>query len=472
MSDYENDLRKSLKFIYDDLREAENGSDRNTFGFKHRLQVIYEDLQDTEMRICNEFDLGDFGVLPDFESTLSNRGESGMAQMLKSHIKRLAIETNTNLEGEQILPNNNQGNEELLEFEVSHEDHTDKIKVFISHKFVKSDQKLAKTLENNLNEHDIYGYLAERRKEYDIVFGEKIKNEIKSSDYLIAIITKNSHLAPSVHQEIGYAMGIGVPVRIMAEEQEAKGVLVEGKDIEKFSRTNFEKSLGNIISDIKKNGIRKKLSDKEKDELIRNIYRPCYNKMHQIMKDSEFIDTVPDNPWIHLEPYHRIKTESDIRELFEDYEKERNIWHTMWIDTGNKTSDKQKEFDEILRPIFSTYLKVDQNGAMDFCGRLMVPVDWFREYKDVILNTEIKTIEELQKILKDYALKKWGKQHSQCYDKWEKEYPSLYSDLLRIIPKLVETVNADYTYQEIDAQRWILKKRIEVLTDALEEKLR
>ena len=97
MSDVKTDLRKSLKSIFEDLIEAENGPDRNTYGFKNRLQVIYEDFQDLELRICAEFGLGDFGVLSDFESTHYRREDSGMDQMLKSQIKKLAIEIDLDL---------------------------------------------------------------------------------------------------------------------------------------------------------------------------------------------------------------------------------------------------------------------------------------------------------------------------------------------------------------------------------------
>lgn len=99
MSDRKTDLRKSLKSLYDDLRDAENGPDRHTYGFKHRLEVIYENLQDLEPRLLAEFPhLGDFGALGNFESTYSHRGDSGMAQELKTQIKRLAIEIGANLE--------------------------------------------------------------------------------------------------------------------------------------------------------------------------------------------------------------------------------------------------------------------------------------------------------------------------------------------------------------------------------------
>jgi len=99
LSDRKTDLRKSLKSLYDDLRDAENGPDRNTYGFKHRLEVIHENLQDLEPRLLAEFpNLGDFGALGDFEPTYSRRGDSGMAQELKTQIKRLAIEINADLE--------------------------------------------------------------------------------------------------------------------------------------------------------------------------------------------------------------------------------------------------------------------------------------------------------------------------------------------------------------------------------------
>ena len=187
---------------------------------------------------------------------------------VKEFVDELTLIKKFNLSNSKILSNKQQKDENPLEFKVSYEDHTGKIKVFISHKFVESDQKLASLLQSSLKTRGIYGYLAERKKEYDLVFGEKIKKEIESSDYLVAIMTENSLFAPSIHQEIGYALGVKVPVRIMAEQQEAKGVLVEGKDIEKFSRHNFKSYLDNIIKNIIKNGIRKKLSDEEKGELI------------------------------------------------------------------------------------------------------------------------------------------------------------------------------------------------------------
>jgi len=93
------DLRKALKALYDDLREAENGPDRNTFGFIQRLKVIHENLEEMIPRLLAVYPhLGEFGSFGDFETEYSRRGDSGIHQLLKSEIKKLAIEIEVDLE--------------------------------------------------------------------------------------------------------------------------------------------------------------------------------------------------------------------------------------------------------------------------------------------------------------------------------------------------------------------------------------
>ena len=93
------DLRKTLQSLYDDLCDAENGPDRHTHGFKHRLKVIHENLEEMIPRLLAEFPhLGEFGEFGDFEQEYYHRGDSGMDQLLKSEIKKLAIEIGADLE--------------------------------------------------------------------------------------------------------------------------------------------------------------------------------------------------------------------------------------------------------------------------------------------------------------------------------------------------------------------------------------
>lgn len=114
------------------------------------------------------------------------------------------------------------------------------MKVFISHAFGGTDEPLADTLKKDLGAAGIDGYLAEKEQRYDLLISDKIKQEIRESDWLVAIITKRSQASASVHEEIGYALGKGVKVALMVEEGvEKSGVLVYGKEYEIFSVPEF-----------------------------------------------------------------------------------------------------------------------------------------------------------------------------------------------------------------------------------------
>ena len=107
----EEDLRKSLKSLYDDLCDAENKQEKESTGFKHRLKIIHEHLEDLEWKINAIFGLGEFGAIGEFNSNYHKLGDAGMDQMLKTQIKLLAIEIDVNLEQDQttteITPQNN-----------------------------------------------------------------------------------------------------------------------------------------------------------------------------------------------------------------------------------------------------------------------------------------------------------------------------------------------------------------------------
>ena len=115
-----------------------------------------------------------------------------------------------------------------------------RMKVFITHAFGGDDELLASALKEDLGEAGITGYLAEKTQRYDLLIGDKIRQEIDESDWLVAIITKRSHASASVHEEIGYALGRGVRVALMLEEGvEKSGVLVYGREYEVFSVPEF-----------------------------------------------------------------------------------------------------------------------------------------------------------------------------------------------------------------------------------------
>ena len=119
------------------------------------------------------------------------------------------------------------------------------MKVFISHPF--KDEILATTLKQILEEKGINAYMAQRVKEYEVKITEKVVTEINNSDYVVAIITKNTRASASVNQELGYAQGRNVPRIAMIEKKGSKiGVLLHGMDSENFTREDFIQSCNEV----------------------------------------------------------------------------------------------------------------------------------------------------------------------------------------------------------------------------------
>lgn len=126
------------------------------------------------------------------------------------------------------------------------------MKVFISHTFKDRDLKLSSKFSQLLSDAKIEGYLAEARPEYELLIRDKIKNQIDSSDWLVAIITDYGLISASVHEEIGYAIGKNIPIVLMVEEGlKEKGVLIYGKEPEYFTESFFEVHCKKIINFLK-----------------------------------------------------------------------------------------------------------------------------------------------------------------------------------------------------------------------------
>lgn len=144
------------------------------------------------------------------------------------------------------------------------------MQVFISHHIGK-DEKLALMLKENLERRGIDGYIAQRKQQYEVLIIDKIKEQIELSDYLVAIITKYGLSSASVHEEIGYAMALDIPVVLMVEEEvEERGVLIHGKEPFYFERSYFDTESAEVAIYIKTKGVpkrRKKTSVVRKPEI-------------------------------------------------------------------------------------------------------------------------------------------------------------------------------------------------------------
>ena len=95
----------------------------------------------------------------------------------------------------------------------------------------------------------IWNYFIEDKKRLGIQISEKITNEINSSDYLVALITKNSIDSASVNQEYGYAQAKNLQKIPFLEKGSEEGIMIYGTEKISFSTENFlEKCLYSFFS--------------------------------------------------------------------------------------------------------------------------------------------------------------------------------------------------------------------------------
>ena len=82
---------------------------------------------------------------------------------------------------------------------------------FISHSTVDMNS-FVKEIANVFEKCHMKSYIADRDAPIGSVIPQEVKNAIEASELCLAVITKNSKKSPWVNQEIGYALGAGVPV--------------------------------------------------------------------------------------------------------------------------------------------------------------------------------------------------------------------------------------------------------------------
>lgn len=135
-------------------------------------------------------------------------------------------------------------------------------RVFISHSFIKDDFLKSQSLQVILKEYGIDSYIAEEDKQYGYILSDKIREAIQDSIVVIVIITKNSISSPSVNQEVGYALGLGMTIiPLVSEDVKNKvGVLLTHVEGEYFVEQNFKEKCKTISENISKKSLELKIS--------------------------------------------------------------------------------------------------------------------------------------------------------------------------------------------------------------------
>lgn len=346
------------------------------------------------------------------------------------------------------------------------------MKVFISHTFAEDDQELALKLQKILVDDGIEGYLAEKKKEYDLLIRDKIRKEIENSDHMVAIITNKAKESASVNQELGYALREGIKPVIMLEQNAKEGVLTHGIEPEIFSRDNFESSCLKVREHILRKGKRKKNKTANLDWLIENAYTPLYDKMIKIYENPDKFKSITSNPWKELEPSTKLKIEDDVKELLQKYSEELNNWKVTISNLNTNYITNQQQLGNIVKTAFDLvsltksdgYIQLDERSSQE-------PRHWLEAFKFIIFDDTITSPEILYDKLLNYA-KLTENGHQQWLQKWKIERPILFTNIFNILPLLRVELRIDHTNKELTQQEQNLRELGERIVRLLEDKIR
>ncbi len=345
------------------------------------------------------------------------------------------------------------------------------MKVFISHPFF--DEKLAQTLQKFLREQGIDAYMAQRVKEYELKIDKKVIQEILNSDYVVAIITKNTRESASVNQELGYAQGKSVPRIAMVEEEAKVGILLHGMDSENFTRNNFNKKCIDVRSYLLIKKIQPKISDENKKMLKQDVYIPLYNDMKKLDSKPTNLTVIPPNPWKNLEPHQILTVEDDIKKLFAEYISELEKWEKMFLEINEGYEMNKRVLGNTLAPAFSQEGLLENNGMIRIDeSSTQEPHHWIEANKIIVFDNTITDEKTLRKKLYEYTdlTNPAAKRYLQY---WDEKHPIIFHVLVQYLPELWRALRIEgITHSKLSNQRKILSGKISNIVSVLEAKIK
>lgn len=345
------------------------------------------------------------------------------------------------------------------------------MKVFISHTFADDDQELALKLQKILAEENIEGYLAEKKKEYDLLIRDKIRKEIEKSDHMVAIVTNKARESASVNQEIGYALREGIKPVIMLEENAKAGVLTHGIEPEEFTRNNFVVHCKRVRDFILQKGDREKETEKS-SVLINEIYRRLYNELLKL-NDKALINDQLDDPWNAIDPYSKLKTDSMISEEFEKLSKEIKVWNDMSRAKAIELQYKQKAIGDIIATCFQKSDLLNNHGDIILSEHSsMSPSNWVQALRDVLLyDPTITSGQDLYDKLYAYAILR-DDEHHIFLKRFRQLAPLLFECIFLHLTEARNVLSGEPTDKDVFNQNNILKAKVQKIKEKLEEKLK
>lgn len=345
------------------------------------------------------------------------------------------------------------------------------MKVFISHSF--DDAVLANDLEQILHKEKIFAYMAQQKPEYDLSVGDKIRREINDSDHMVAFITEKGFPSPSVNQELGFAQGIGIQPIVMIDRGVPKlGALTSEFEREEFDRENPLKSYLRVKNFIIKKGPRKRNSNQDHVWLLQNVYRPLYNGIIDLQKDSFFIKEKILDPWDKIENFAKLKIDKNIKEKFETLSSEIRNWNSMSRELEREFSYKRKKLGDIFKKCFAESGLLDSHEMIRLTpNSWQEPLHWVEAFKEILLfDTEIKDGQELYQKLYAHSLLR-DDDHNMIIKKFRQRATGLFDCLFEKIPEARKFYESEMIDTSLLQQKNTIKSLATQLQMMLESKL-
>jgi hypothetical protein len=133
------------------------------------------------------------------------------------------------------------------------------MKVFISHST--KDLHLIDRFEQTIRAAGIQPYVASDDDQPGTLLWDKVKSNIKNSDCMLVVLTKNGSRSRWVQQEIAAADAMNIPVIPVAEKGVDLSGLLEGKQIIEFDRSDPSRAQDRVHLYLK--GVKKKLDTQQ-----------------------------------------------------------------------------------------------------------------------------------------------------------------------------------------------------------------
>lgn len=135
-------------------------------------------------------------------------------------------------------------------------------RVFISHST--QDQGLVISLANLLSKFEVEPFVAEWYLTPGERLDKKVFEQIKKSDCIVALLTRNGMRSSWVQQEIGFSLQQGKPVIPMVEKGiELKDLAaLQGREYIEYDRYQYQQALGKLSTYVK--SLKLKKEEKEK----------------------------------------------------------------------------------------------------------------------------------------------------------------------------------------------------------------